>query len=62
MVKENRIKMGYTQEQLSELLGITPRHLQRIEDDEYHTSLSTIRKIIKILDIPDDEIIEYMKM
>ncbi len=61
MVKENRIKKGYTQEQLSELLGITPRQLQRIEDDEYHTSLSTIRKIIKILDIPDDEIIEYMK-
>ena len=61
MIKENRIKKGYTQEQLSEIIGISPRHMQRIERNEYATTLDTIRKIIKTLDIPDDEIVEYMK-
>lgn len=61
MIKENRIKKGYTQEQLSEIIGISPRHMQRIERDEYATTLNNIRKIIRILDIPDDEIIEFMK-
>ena len=31
MIKENRIKKGYTQEQLAELIDISWRQLQRIE-------------------------------
>ncbi len=61
MIKENRIKRNYTQEELSEIIGISPRQLQRIETNEDKTSITTMRKLIKILQIPDREIIQYMK-
>lgn len=61
MIKENRIKKNYTQEYLAELLGISIRQLQRIERNEFETSIKTIKKAIEILNIPDKEILEYMK-
>lgn len=61
MIKENRIKKNYTQEYLAELLDISTRQLQRIERNEFETSIKTIKKAIEILDIPDNEILEYMK-
>lgn len=60
MIKENRIKKNYTQEQLAEALGISTRQLQRIEKNENDTKIKTLKKIIKVLDIPNDEIIKYM--
>ena len=59
MIKENRIKNNYTQERLSEILGISTRQLQRIEKNEAETRIKTLKKIIDVLKIPDDEIIEY---
>ena len=50
-----------TQEQLAEKIDISWRHLQRLENDEEHTTINTLRKIIKTLNIPDDEILEYIK-
>jgi DNA-binding helix-turn-helix protein len=61
MIKENRIKKNYTQEQLAEIINISPRQMQRIEKDENKTKLETLKKIIKVLQIPDEEIIEYIK-
>jgi len=61
MIKENRIKKGYTQEQLAEILDISARQMQRIEKEENKTKIETLRKIIKILQIPDEEILEYIK-
>ncbi len=61
MIKENRIKMNYTQEKLAELVSISPRQLQRIEINEDKTSIKTMRKLIKILQIPDKEILQYIK-
>ncbi|MBR2290603.1 MAG: helix-turn-helix transcriptional regulator [Clostridia bacterium] len=61
MIKEYRMKKNYTQEQLAEILEISPRQLQRIEKDENNTKISTLKKMIKILDIPDSEIIGFMK-
>lgn len=61
MIKENRKKKGLTQEKLAELLGITTRQLQRIEKNEDETKIKTLKKIIKELKIPDEEIIKYMK-
>lgn len=60
MIKENRIKKKYTQEELAELLEITPRQLQRIERNEADTKISTLKKIIAILDIPQDEVLKYI--
>ena len=61
MIKEYRKKAGYTQEQLAELLDISWRQLQRIEKNETRTKISTLKKIIKILKIPNEEIIKLMK-
>lgn len=61
MIKENRIKRKITQEELAEKLDMSPRQIQRIERNEDNTKIETIRKIIKILKIPDEEIIKYMK-
>ena len=61
MIKENRIKRNYTQEELAEIINITPRQLQRIEKNESKTKLETLKKIIKVLQIPDNEIVEFMK-
>lgn len=61
MIRENRIKKNYTQEQLAELLEISPRQMQRIEANENKTKISTLKKLIKILQIPDKEILKFMK-
>jgi len=61
MIKENRIKRGLTQEELAEILDISWRQLQRIEKNEEQTKIKTLKKLIKILKIPDKEIIEYFK-
>ena len=61
MIREHRLKLKMTQEQLAEKTEISWRQLQRIEADEEHTRLSTIKKIIKAHDIPDDEILKFMK-
>lgn len=61
MIKENRIKKNYTQEELAEIIDITPRQLQRIEKNEDKTRIETLRKIIKVLQIPDKEILDYIK-
>lgn len=61
MIKEYRIKNNYTQEQLAEIINISPRQLQRIEKNEDKTKIETIKKIIKVLKIPDEEILKYIK-
>jgi DNA-binding XRE family transcriptional regulator len=61
MIKENRNKKGYTQEELAELIGISWRQLQRIEKHEEQTKITTLKKLIKILDIPDKELLKFMK-
>ena len=61
MIIEYRIKNNYTQEELAEIINISPRQLQRIEKDENKTKIETIKKIIKVLNIPDEEILKYIK-
>lgn len=61
MIKEYRIKNNYTQEELAEIINISPKQLQRIEKDENKTKIETIKKIIKVLNIPDEEILKYIK-
>lgn len=60
MIKENRKKKNYSQEQLAEMLEISTRQLQRIEKNEDETRITTLKKIINILEIPDEQILEYI--
>ncbi len=61
MIKEYRIKNGYTQEELAEILDISPRHLQRIEADIYSTTIKMLINIIEVLKIKDKDIIKLLK-
>lgn len=61
LVAKYRILNGYTQVELAHILGISTRQLQRIEKDFSRTKISTLRSIIRILDIPDNEIIKVIK-
>ena len=61
MIKENRNKMKLSQEQLAEKINISTRQLPRIEKAEEKTKLTTLKKIINVLEISDEEIIDFMK-
>ena len=61
MIKKYRKIHNLTQEKLAELLDISPRQLQRIESGQSETSLKTLKKLIKILDISDEDIVNYIK-
>lgn len=61
MFKKYREKQGFTQELTAELLGISTRHLQRIETGKNEPSLDLLKKIIKVLNISDEDIVKYMK-
>ena len=61
MIKKYRLLNNLTQEELAEKLEISWRHLQRLEHDEEKTTVKTLKKIVNVLDIPDEEVIEYIK-
>ncbi len=61
MIKKYRLEKGYTQEQLAEIINISTRQLQRIEENEEKTKISTLKKIIKVLQIQDKDIINFLK-
>lgn len=60
MIKEYRIKNGLSQEQLAEKINISWRHLQRLEHDESKTTVKTLKKLIKVLKISDNDILKYL--
>lgn len=61
MIKKYRKIHNLTQEKLAELLDISPRQLQKIESGHTETSLKTLKILIKILDISDEDIVNYKK-
>ena len=61
MIKKYRLKNKLSQEELAEEIGISPRHMQRLEHNEENTRVSTFKKIIKTLNIPDEEILKFIK-
>lgn len=60
-IRNKRIKKGITQEKLAEKIGVSPRQMQRIENNESSTKISTLKKIIKELNMTDEEIIEIIR-
>lgn len=61
IIRKYRIKRKYTQEELAELLDISTRQLQRIENGESITKISTLKKVINLLKIDDKDIILMIK-
>ena len=61
MIRHYRLQNKFTQEELAEEIGISWRQLQRLEHNEEKTRISTFKKIVKVLKIPDDEILRFIK-
>ena len=59
--KEYREKKKLTQEKLAEMVDISVRQMQRIEARECETKIETLRKLIKILNIEDKDVILLIK-
>ena len=58
-IKRLRKNRGLTQEQLSEIIDITPRNLSRIEVGESFVSADTLDKIIEALSVTAEELFAY---
>ena len=58
-VKRLRKMRGYTQEQFSEIIDITPRNLCRIESGENFVTAETLDKILNALNVPADILFTY---
>lgn len=62
MLKEYRLKRGYTLEKLAELSNISWRNLHRIENGKINDAkFETIKKLVNILEIKDSDIIKLLK-
>lgn len=61
MLKEERKKKGYTQEKLSELSGIDPRTILRIEKNMTIPKLDTYAKLVIALNMTNEEIGENIR-
>ena len=61
MIRHYRLQNKLTQEELAEEKGISWRQLQRLEHNEEKTRISTFKKIVNVLKIPDEEILKFLK-
>lgn len=61
MIGKYRLLRGLTQEELAEKLNISWRQVQRIETGKCTPSLKTFKKLIKVLNISDKDILDYLK-
>ena len=61
MIKQYRLSKKLSQEELAEEVGISWRQLQRLEHNEENTRVSTFKKIVKALNISDEEILSFIK-
>ena len=56
-IRSSRIKKGYTQEALSELLDITPSHLKQMEGGRRNPSVPLLFQMMELLDFSVDALV-----
>ena len=61
MIKEKRLLLGLTQEQMAEKLNISLRQYVRIDQEEDLPRRDILRKLIVLLDLSDNEIGKYIR-
>ena len=61
MFREYRKKLKLTQESLADKTDLSTRTIQRIENGEEIPSLQTLSKLVKVLEIKDCDLLEYIK-
>ncbi len=61
MLKEKRKELGYTQEQIAGLIGISLRQYARIDKEEDLPRRDVLKKIINIFKLSNEEIGKYIR-
>ncbi len=61
MIKKYRKLRGYTQEQLAEILDMSVRQIQRIDNNSSGISLETLQNLVNALDISKDDLYTFIK-
>ena len=61
MIKEKRMLLNYTQSDMANLLGISISQYQRIDTEEDIPRRDVLKNLIKILDLNNEEIGEYIR-
>ena len=61
MIKKYRKLRGYTQEQLAEILDMSVRQIQRIDNNSSGISLETLQSLVNALDISKDDLYTFIK-
>ena len=61
MIKEKRLAKKYTQEKMSEILGISLRQYVRIDNEEDLPRRDVLKNLIIALDMTNEEIGEYIR-
>jgi len=56
-IKEEREKLGLTQERFSELIGLGPKSVSAFERGTVGISFTTLKKICQVLSISSDQIL-----
>lgn len=56
-IRRKRIESGYSQEELAELLGITPTHLKHLESEHRKPSIEVLIKLMELLNFSFDSIV-----
>lgn len=56
-IREVRMRRGYTQERLAEILDITPSHLKQMESGKRNPSVPLLFEMMKILDFSVDALV-----
>lgn len=56
-IRAARLKKGYTQEQLSEILDITPAHLKHMEGGRRNPSVPLLFQMMELLDLSVDALV-----
>ena len=62
MIKEKRKEKKYTQEKMSEILGISLRQYIRIDNEEDLPRRDVLKNLILELELTDEELDEYIRI
>lgn len=60
-IRNARIKIGLSQEELAELVGITPTHLKHIESEHRKPSIEVLFRLVQTLHISLDNILFHKR-
>lgn len=61
MIKEKRKDLGYTQQQMADILKISLRQYVRIDKEEDLPRKDLLNELINLLNLTDSEIGEYIR-